>query len=345
MKHLQFNSKWDRRKFLKACGIMGVGVAAGGYLQATRDIVKFNRDLYKVSETRVAMGTFVSMTLFHESRDQAERAMAMAFGEMDRLTALLTRFDAAAPVSLLNQNGVLHDVPPELAQVVQAAQTYHQQTQGTFDITVKPVLDLFEAKQGHLSDMDLRQYLPLVDASQLKVSATVLRFVRDGMALTLDGIAKGYIVDRASAVLLENGVRNHLINAGGDIRTRGTKSERQPWTIAIEDPAKKGHYPDVIQMTDGAIATSGNYEVYYDREKMYHHIVNPVTGISPQTKSSVTVRAHSVMAADALSTALFVMDDGADVSFVDGLAGVEALVIPTHAAKRQSHGWKSIPAS
>jgi thiamine biosynthesis lipoprotein len=137
------------------------------------------------------------------------------------------------------------------------------------------------------------------------------------------------------------GIVNHLINGGGDIRTSGAAAKGQPWTVAIQDPAKQKHYPDVIRMTSGAIATSGNYEIFYDREKVFHHIVNGRTGLSPEISASVTVRAATVMDADALATSVFVMQPTAGIGFINGQPGCECLVVANNGLVARSNGWSA----
>jgi thiamine biosynthesis lipoprotein len=154
------------------------------------------------------------------------------------------------------------------------------------------------------------------------------------MGITLDGIAKGYIVDRMAEVLLGNGVGNFLINAGGDIRTAGTKEEGLPWTVAVQDPTKQHQFPDVVQMTGGAVATSGGYE------RSYHHIVHSETGALPEYSASVTVFAPTAMAADAMATTLFAMKPGDGLKLIDTLPGHECLIIDDLGAQRRSEGWK-----
>ena len=111
--------------------------------------------------------------------------------------------------------------------------------------------------------------------------------------------------------------------------------------MAIQDPEKGRAYPDVISMADGAIATSGNYEVFFDREKMFHHIVNPQNGFSPSASNSVSVLAKTAMDADALSTTVFVMQPEKGIRFVNSLSGCECLVVRKGNRKIRSNGWKS----
>ena len=335
----------NRRSFLKLSGVLGIGLASATAIPTLAEAVKFDRELYKISKTRLAMGTFVSMTLLHSSRDQAEDAMGEAFLEIDRLSRTINRFDETTAVAQLNREGFLKDVPPEVAAVVFRALEYYRISNGAFDISVKPVVDLFKEKFSEGKNMpptegELRKALSLVNASNIEFEGFYLRFKEPGMGITLDGIAKGYIVDRASQVLAKHRIKNHLINAGGDIRTMGHGRDKKPWAIAVQDPQKKKHYPDIIHMTNGAIATSGNYEIYFDKEKMFHHIVNPGTGLSPDKSTSVSVLAETAMDADALSTSVFVMDPERGTRFIDSLPKCESLVVVKGNRKIKSAGWK-----
>jgi thiamine biosynthesis lipoprotein len=211
---------------------------------------------------------------------------------------------------------------------------------------VKPIVDLFKAsfaegKGNGPSRSDIDRALSHVGAENIKIRGRNIAFKKPGMGITLDGIAKGYIVDRASQVLSDHGIDNHLINAGGDIRTSGEKDDKRPWTVAIQDPFKKSNYPDILKMKNGAVATSGNYEVFFDREKMFHHIVNPETGLSPALNTSVSLLAETAMEADALATGVFVMPPRAGIAFVNSLSPCEGLVIGKDGGQLKSRGWKS----
>lgn len=336
-------NQMDRRCFLRLSGMLGVGLAVGGLVPAGAEAVKFDRRRFKVSETRLTMGTFVSMTLIHDSRDRAEKAMGRAFEEIERLTRLFNRFDETTALGLLNREGLLRDVPPEVEEVVREGLHYHRISGGSFDISVKPVVDLFRERfAGGVTPPDpaeMDRALALVGSDKIRVENGRIRFLKPGMGITLDGIAKGYIVDRASQVLAERGIDNHLINAGGDIRTRGARADGKPWAVAVQDPEKRAHYPAVVHMSNGAVATSGDYEVYFDREKMFHHIVNPKTGLSPHHSSSVTVLAPTAMRADALSTSVFVMPPRRGAAFVDRLPICECLILTHRGNRIRSAGW------
>lgn len=336
----------ERRSFLKLSGLLGLGTLGAALLPAERaEAVLFGRREYKVTNTRLAMGSFVSITAIHPSRDEAEHALGLAMEEIDRLSKLLSRHDPASPVSHLNRTGALEQAPPEVLEVVARSLYHHRRTNGAFDITVKPVLDLYQERFAtgiKPTEAEILAVQPRVGSQHIRFAGGKIAFAREGMAVTLDGIAVGYIVDRVSELLERQGIANHLVNASGEISTRGHAKQGALWTVAIQDPAKRKEYPGVIRLGNGAISTSGNYEVYFDREKMFHHIVNPLTGHSPRQATSVTVKAATVMDADALSTGVFVMAPAEGVRYIGSQPGHECFVVQADGATLQSTGWSAL---
>jgi len=334
----------NRRAFLKASGLVGVGALGASVMQSAFKIFPGDDSSDKLTRVKTAMGTYVSITAVHPSRDLAEEAIWAAFEEIDRVAGILSRHDSRSPVAHLNQSGSLLDTPPELVDVVLGAFKYNRLSHGAFDVTVGPLIELLEANSAHgktPGDRDVEHTLELVGMDRVELGNGGLIRVGSGMTITLDGIAKGYIVDRASDVLAAHGVTDHLINAGGDIRTRGCSTGKRPWKIAIEDPEKKRHYPDLIRMNDGAVATSGSYEVFYNDDKTLHHIVDPGTARSPHLARSVTTRAATVMEADALSTAVFVMGPEDGLRMIESIRDTECLAISAGDQQHRSSGWVS----
>lgn len=345
MKKSQTPCDLRRRKFLKLSGLLGLGALAGTLLPpAGSEAFLFGKKEYKVTKTRLAMGTFVAMTAIHPSRDEAENAIGLAFEEIDRLAKLLSHYEQTTPIAELNLRGKLVSPPSEVEEVIGRSLYFYKQTGGAFDITVKPLIDLYKksfAAELKPTDRQIETALESVGSHHIVTEGKGFVMTKPEMGITLDGIAKGYIVDRASEVLSKNGIANHLINAGGDIKTCGTAAKGRAWTIAVQDPSKKKEYPDVITMADGAIATSGNYEIFYDREKIFHHIVNSQTGRSPSILSSVTVIADSVMDADAMATAAFVMEPQDGLGFIENKPACECFLIRQNGEFIHSSGWQS----
>ena len=332
----------DRRRFLKLSGILGVGFATGGLLPVSESVA-FNRKLYKVTKTRTGMGTFVSITLMHPSKIQAEEVIGQAFEEMDRVIALMDRYRPDSPIGVLNKEGGLADLPTEVARVLDRSLYFYKQSNGAFDMTVQPMVDLykrhFDTKGLPPSETELDKVLALVDASAVQFDGKSIRFKKEGMGITLDGIAKGYVIDCVAELIKRHGIKHALINAGGDIRVAGGKKNGTPWKVGVQNPDEGGPYLDIVKMKDGAMATSGNYEIYFDEEKLYHHIVNPRTGISPRQSDSVTVMASNVMDADALSTAVFVLEPDAGRRFIEGTPGTACLILGRDKERIASKGW------
>lgn len=338
----------DRRAFLKACGALGAGAVTGGVLQSVLEVVPVGRSRLQVEQTLIRMGTYVTITAMEASRARAEQAIAGAVEEMDRLVAILSRHDPSTPLSYLNRHGTLRDAPPELIEVVRRSLWVHRASGGAFDITVKPVLDLFReggAPDAAMpSDATVHAALAQVGSGKLEIGERHVHFRQPGMGVTLDGIAKGYIVDRMSGVLASHGIENHLVNAGGDIRVRGRRRDGRPWRIAVEDPQKRERYLEVIELGSGAVATSGSYEIYFDRRRIHHHIIDPTDGTSPAHSVSVSVISTSAMEADALATTVFVLKPERGIGLVASLAGNECLVIGGGGESYRSAGWDGFAA-
>ena len=317
--------KTSRRDFLRwtlaGSGLLLAGAASVLEPAPARAVTRLGAP---TQQTALFMGTMVSITVACPSSTQAHDAMDLAFAEGRRLEALLTRHDAAAPLGVLNSQGSLRDVPPELLNVWQRAHGICHLTGGAFDATVLPLVRLLESRSNpegelELPESDLREALALVDTEAVYAGRDGMRLERQGMGLTLDGIAKGHIVDAMSAVLLRAGCENHLINAGGDILARGHKAPGVFWRVAVEDPEKRGHYPQVLELYNQAIATSGGYEMHYDAEGRHHHLLDPSTGRSP-VLGSMSVLAATCMQADALATGLSVLPAGEALTLADSLS-------------------------
>jgi thiamine biosynthesis lipoprotein len=312
----------------------------------TTEAVRVGRRTVKLTQSRPAMGTAVAVSVLAASQHRAQEAIGRAFEEMDRLIRVFSRYESASAVSYLNESGSVSGAPPEFTQVVSHSLRMHELSSGAFDISVAPVLDLFRERMAvsapvEPSTAEIREALQLVGAAHIDVKQNRVAFKRAGMAVTLDGIAKGFIVDAMTDVLRRHKLKSYLVNAGGDIRTSGTKEGRHPWTVAVQNPTKDGAYPDTIHVTDAAVATSGSYEIYFDRDHLLHHIVNSSTGRSPDECASVSVVAPSTVVADALSTTVFVMGPVEGVHLVDGLQGCECLIIDRDGRHVRSRGWQS----
>jgi len=336
------NHSFDRRAFLKLAGT--AGLAAGLPLVSPAiGLARLDRKLMVAQQTRMLMGTLVAVTVVDPSADRAQEALEKTFLGMAQAARLFDRHGGDGPVAQLNREGFINDIPPQLWQVLNLCRSVHHLSGGAFDITVAPIVDTFRRcylKTGRPADAkEISRALAAVGA--LRWEKNALRLTRPDAAITLDGVAKGYIIDRGLETAAAAGAKRVLINAGGDVAVLGTPSPGRNWRVGVADP----HHPDrpklIVKMDRGALATSGNYEIYFDRERLFNHIVNPATGLSPRTDDSASVRAPSAAVADALSTACFVMQPEDAMRFVGRQPGVEALIFTRLGQRYQSKGFMS----
>ena len=305
---------------------------------------------HRVTSASPSMGTLVSVTAVHASRDLIDDSVGAAFEEMDRVVALLNRYDPSSAVSVLNDLGSIDAPPPELSIVLGRALEHHRSSRGTFDPTVQPLVDRywsrtrdpgFDLEHTILPNRnEVRELLALVDANAVHLTPRSIRLGKEGMGVTLDGIAKGYVVDLVANSLTESGLLDFIVDAGGDIRSSGIREDGDAWRVAVQDPGKTGDFPDVIPL-DGAVATSGSYEVFFDPGQTHHHIVDSKAGSSPVVTRSVSVVAPTAMEADALATTVFLMEPDRGSAFIDSIPGCACLFVDRHGRQFRSARWRS----
>ena len=255
--------RWTRRRAL------GIGVAAcasltlgGAAVRAYRELAR----LHRLRSVRRRMGTEVAVTVHHTDPAEARRLAGAAFAEIERLEGILSRHREGTALDRLNREGRLDDAPPELTGLLTEARAYSELTGGAFDVTVAPLLRLYEsaAAEGHVPDRaEIAAVLPLVDYRRVHVEGHTVRLVEPGMEVTLDAIGKGYIADRATAVLVGGGAVHAMVEAGGDVASVGGSGATGPWRVGIEDPRAPGAMLGVVELGGEGAATSGDYRAAF----------------------------------------------------------------------------------
>ena len=236
--------------------------------------------------------------------ENANAGISAAFEEIRRIDALMSLHRADSELVKLNARAT-ETVSEDLFKVLWKACEISELTEGSFDVTIRPLADLwgFIWKEYRLpTTNELAATLPKVDYRlvQLDPDTRSVRFLRDGVSVDLGGIAKGYAVDCAIEKLRAMGITNAMVRAGGDLRVMGE------WKVQIEDPQKQGKRT-TLRLKDAAISTSGDYENYFVIDgKRYSHILDPRTGLPVEGVAACTVIAATCMESDALATALFV---------------------------------------
>ncbi|MEY4617725.1 MAG: ApbE family lipoprotein [Pseudomonadota bacterium] len=261
-----------------------------------------------VSEHRIpSMGTFFEMQLVHACDFNPEKVVVSAKEELDAIESELSLYQTSSQLSRLNRDGFLCPASPHLLRMTEVSIDFYERTAGRFDVSILPVLKAIEKsfeKTGR-SPKDLSKFRALVNGAGVSLTNGCLRFKSPGMALTFDGVAKGYAVDRVAEALTNN-IDGYLLNFSGNMRWYGEKPEG-PWKIAVWNPVARSLI-SLAPTTSGAIASSGSEHVHYDSNSMWHHLIDPKTLRPSNRYQSVTVVGSRAMECDILSTTFFVLE-------------------------------------
>ena len=279
---------------------------------------------YIVRGVRIVMGTFVAETVVHPHPDEAKRALCATFDEIERINDLMSIHRENSEVNVLNRNGFYRGISTDTKCVLERAHYLSELSDGAFDVTILPILRLWERSAciGKVpTDAEIRRALELVNYQNIAVENSYIKFRKAGMGITMAGVAKGYAVDKAIEALKRGNIKHALVNAGGDIRVIGGKTETVPWRIAIRDPRNKTRIVTCIELREQAIATSGTYQ------RFFSDIINPRIGRPSQGLLSSTIIAEKAIDADILSTCVFILGAERGIEFLGRLDGVKALLI------------------
>jgi len=289
-----------------------------------------------VERSRVSMGSEVHLTAWTSDEGATAAAFTRVFDEFDRLDGLMSIWREGSDVVRLNASAGAGAVPvsPEVREVIGQARYVSDLTDGKFDATFGALSGLW--KFDHDLDgripprAEVAARLPLIDYRALTVDelAGTASLARGGMKVHLGGIGKGYAVDRAVGILQRAGVHDFMIQSGGDLYLGGRRGTR-PWRAGIQDPRGA---PDavfaVMDLTDVAFSTSGDYERFFMRDGLrYHHILDPDVGEPARGCRSVTIVTRSATLADGLSTGVFVLGAEAGMALIERLPEVEGVIV------------------
>ena len=272
--------------------------------------------LFEVTASKSLLGTIVDMKALHESVQPARLAFYEAFKEIERIEGLLSSHNPDSEISKVNQQAGNKPVKVsyETFAILQRANNYSEQFNGMFDVTIGPLTLLWgfngDKEVSIPEEEKLAAMLQFVDYKKISLSRkdTTAALTKAGMQIDLGGIAKGYAIDRAAMILKQNNVTRFLINAGGDIYASGLKADSSKWVVGIQHPRQPNELLAKCELSDFAVATSGDYERYSEIDgKRYHHILNPETGYPADLCQSVTVLTSTAEKADVWATYLFLI--------------------------------------
>lgn len=300
--------------------------------------------------TQFIMGTLVEISVRELDADKAQSAISLAFDEIRRLEKLMSTHLADSEISRLNDLAGGESslaVSPDVLEVIRRGVYWGNQTNGALDISIGPVsrLWLFDDENPVIPETQrLVEATQLVNFRDIELDESNVRLKQSGMFLHLGAIAKGYAVDRAMTVLETNGIRHALINAGGDLKVLGERKDGQPWTIGLQHPRQPEKLSASFTLAGKAVATSGDYQRYFMKDnRRYHHILDPSTGLPAEGMISCTIVTETVMDADALATAAFVLGPEKGMALVDSLDGVETMMMTESGKTIFSKNFQSQP--
>lgn len=269
-----------------------------------------------------SLGAASELTLWHSDETLARRAILRARQEIERLVAIFSLY-RDSELTRLNRDGALARPSPELVEVIDASQRLGALSGGAFDITVQPLWRTYEEHFWSRSRVSLD-----IAARALDVARTSVDFRRvqagarridlpDGMAITLNGIAQGFITDRVADLLRSEGFENAMVDLG-EWRALGNHPEGRPWRAATREGQ--------IELSGNALAVSAGGGTAFEPSGQFHHIFDPATGASASALMEVAVVAPRAMVADALATAICVVGEARAADLLAAHPGTRAMM-------------------
>jgi FAD:protein FMN transferase len=287
------------------------------------------------------MGTTVNVQVIAPA-DQAlsrpaVRSIDEAFLEIHRLERLMSTWIPESELSSVNAHAAERPVHvgPDALAVLRKSQWASEASQGAFDITFEVMHGLWRFDQdidGKVPDAaqvaDRRSAIDFRSVV-LDEARSEVRFRRADTKINLGGIAKGYAIDRMARALLDGGLTDFIVQAGGDLYAHGHKPDGSPWIVGVRDPrGPEGSFFGSLAVTDHAFSTAGDYErSFVSGGKRYHHIIDPRTGYPATASRSVTVWAEDAHTADAIDDAIFILGPEQGLPLCEAVPGCGAVLV------------------
>ena len=301
-----------------------------------------------VSKTGFYFDTVVTVSI--QDAPDPEGLAKKCFDLMSELEGLFSRTLEGSDIWRINHaGGESVTVSPRTADLLRFGLSWAEQTDGALDITIAPVSSLWNFTDGSNTvpdEADLNAALSHVGYQNIVIEDSTVTLEDPEAMIDLGAIAKGYAADALRDFLAENGCTSALVNLGGNVLTVGRKPDNSAWNIGIRKPfGEPEEVIAVVPAADQCVITSGSYErCFRANGKLYHHILDPKTGVSADSGlNSVSILSASGSAGDALSTACFVMGLEKGMALIESLPGIEALFINEDNELIPSSGWPGSP--
>jgi thiamine biosynthesis lipoprotein len=302
----------------------------------------FSPSLSINSGFRPLMGTLANITVVAEDEATAQQSIETAFEELNYVDGLMSYQKQDSQLSEINRSAYNTPIKVDesIFQVLEKAVEFSRKTKGAFDITVAPLVDLWNTAE----DTNALPTPEAIEAATEKVGSEKLildaneqtvSFAVEGMKIDVGGIAKGYAIDNAIQAIQQAGALGGMVDVGGDICVFGKPpNNKKHWSIGLQDPKDTsetilpGSYLMVIKVNDAAVTTSGDYRRFVSVQgQKFSHIFDASTGQSARDLSSVTIIADTAIKADALATAVTVLGLQKGLDLVESLPDTEAILM------------------
>ena len=323
------------KKFI-AYGVLSIVLFLLGFFIARNN----SNEITSFKRTQILLGTVVEIQVRDADEQKAEDAITKAFAEVKRIDDLFTTYNEAGPVWKINNSAdTINNIESEIYNLIVLCDSITRLSNGSFDVS----LDNLTKAWGFYSD---GQRLPTnveIDSALLNSGWQNIillgenKIIKKGkVGLNFGAIAKGYAVDKAIDVLKKHGIKEALVNAGGEISVIG-----YDWIVGVQHPREINSIIIKIKLDGFTVATSGDYEQYFEMDgKRYHHILDPKTGYPSKGLQSVTIINKSNSIADALATGVFVMGKENGLKLIETLDGTEAMLIDSEGKISYSSGFE-----
>ena len=285
------------------------------------------------------MGNRFEISAAGENESSANQIIDLGIAEIQRIEKLLTTFDNDSQTQKINAYAGIRavTVDQEVFDLTTRAVRISELTQGAFDLTYGSVdksLWNFDQKMTALPTTEIaRSLVRLINYKNiiLDPEKRTVFLKEKGMRIGFGGIGKGYAAEMAKAVMMKNGATSGVVNASGDLTTWGKQPGGSDWTIGIADPDSKDQPFSYMQISDMAVATSGNYEKFVMiNGRRYSHTINPKTGLPVSGIKSVTIISPNAELSDALATPVGVMGVAVGLDLINQMKQVACIMIDDH---------------
>lgn len=291
--------------------------------------------------SKFLLGTLVEIQIRDTDNQKANEVIEDAFNEIQRIDEMLSIYDSESAVTSINNSGdSIINIDEEVFELMQKCNLFWQLCGGALDISIGSVITTWGFGKGNPAIPSRKEISKALEHSGWKnVSFPDKNKIKkpDGVRFDFGAVTAGYAADKAIEVLAKHGITNALVNTGGELRAIG-----DDWVIGIQHPRIPGQLLEKLQLHGKAVATSGDYEQYFEKNgRRYHHIINPTDGFPASECQSVTVIAENTLTADALATGIFVLGPAKGLELVECLENVEAYIVDSSGQILQSSGFKN----